>query len=193
MPPVHDVPLDVAFEDHAAIQKFLHKSCRYTSRSWDSINSNNSSKSSASPDNHDAQKLWEKEQLKLKLSESEELIAALRKLVVDTMNRKAELSQKLKQAIASKCDLVVACSELESQKLSLEEKYEKEYRKLHLEPLKQQETRAQEEKEFMNAIDHVLGDINDMHRRHRNMMLEKDMEIVQLQEKIRQEQWRRAN
>jgi hypothetical protein len=45
----------------------------------------------------------------------------------------------------------------------------------------------------MNAIDHVLGDMNDMHRRHRNTMLEKDMEVVQLQERIRQEQWRRVN
>jgi phenylpropionate dioxygenase-like ring-hydroxylating dioxygenase large terminal subunit len=193
MSPVHDVPLDVTFEEHATFQKFLHKSCRDTSRSWDSIDSSNSSISSAAPDSNNEQDIWERDQLRLKLSESDKRIVSLRKQVVDTMNMKAQLSQKLKKAIARKCDLVVECTELESQKLSLEEKYEKESRKLQLEPLKQQETRAQVEKEFMNAIDHLLGEMNDMHRRHRNVMLEKDMEIVQLQEKIRQEQWKRAN
>jgi phenylpropionate dioxygenase-like ring-hydroxylating dioxygenase large terminal subunit len=135
----------------------------------------------------------EKENLIVKLSEKEKLIAALREQVIDTVNTSARLSKQLKRAVASKCDLVVICSEIESQKLSMQETFEKEYRKAHLKPLKEREMRAQVEREFMNEIEHVLGEINDMHRRHRNTMLEKDLEIAQLQKRIHQEQSKRSN
>jgi hypothetical protein len=193
MSPVHDAPIDVVLKDHATFQRFLHKSCAATSRSWDSICSENSSISSVSPSNHDAQGLMEKENLRLRLSENEMIIAALREQVIDTINTSARLSQQLKQAVASKCDLVVTCSKIESQKLSMQENFEKDYRKAQLKPLKERELRAQVEKEFMNEIEGVLAEINDMHRRHRNAMLEKDLEIAQLQKRIHQEQSKRSN
>ena len=68
-----------------------------------------------------------------------------------------------------------------------------EYRKWRKAPLQEQEFRAQVEKDFMNELDRVLGEMNDMYRRHRNTVLEKDMEIALLHERICQEQWRRSN
>ena len=191
MSPIHDAPIDAVLKDHSTFQRFLHKSCAATSRSWDSICSESSSNSSVS--HHDTPDIKEKENLRLRLSENEKLIAALREQVIDTINTSARLSQQLKQAVASKCDLVVTCSTIESQKLSMQEKFEKEYRKAHLKPLKEQELRAQVEKELMNEIERVLGEINDMHRRHCNSMLEKDLEIAQLQMRIQQKLSERSN
>jgi hypothetical protein len=180
-------------EDHATFQKVLNKSGKKKSQLCDSVGSQSTNISSIAPSDPESQARFEKANLRLRLSENEKLIAILREQVIDTINRNAQLAQQLKQAVASKCELVVACSEIETQKLSVEEKFEKEYRKAHMKPLKERETRAQVEKDFMNELDRVLGEMNDMYRRHRNTVLEKDMEIALLHERICQEQWRRSN
>ena len=193
MPPIHDTPFDMILEDHATFQKVVNKSGTKKAHLQDSVNSESRRISSVTPSDPESQALFEKANLRLKLSENEKLISILREQLTDTIDRNALLAHQLKQAIASKCELVVAYGELESQKLSVEERFERECRQAHMKPLKERETRAQEEKNFMNELDRVLGEMNDMYRRHRNTVLEKDMEIALLHEQICQEQWKRAN
>lgn len=97
----------------------------------------------------------------------------------------AVLTCQLRRATATKCDLVVACTDIERQHeydLKAREASVKTIKKEHLTLL---ETRAEIEKEFMNEIAELTRRLADVDRKHKNQMLEKDFEIAKLQERIR--------
>lgn len=196
MPPVHGttVPLDVILDDHATFQRVLNKSVSKRSQGVASVGSAITlDKSRKSTANRSAQELLEKVNLRLGLAQSKRCLLELRQEVRDTELRIARLSSQLKQATSSKCDLVVACNDIELQKLEVEDRFESSYRYWKLKPLKEREMTAQEEKDFMNDIGSVLEEMGEMRRRHHYTMLEKDMDIAQLREKLRREQWKRAD
>lgn len=197
MPPVQGttVPLDVILDDCATFQRVLNKSTSKRSPGAASVGSTitlDESRGLESTANPSAKELLEKANLRLELEQSKRLILELRQEVRHTEVRISRLTSQLKQATASKCDLVVACSDIESQKLEVEDRFESSYRYWKLKPLKERETTAKEEKDFMNDIGSVLQEMGEMRRRHTYTMLEKDLDIAQLREQLRREQWKRA-
>lgn len=132
-----------------------------------------------------AQELLQKAQSRLKLSEYEQQIVSLKEDLMEKNAKISTLTLQLRRATASKCDLVVACSDIEAQKLEIEQLHGKEEKRWKQLPLREQEMRAQVEKEFMNELSLLMEQMNDLKRRHRNQVLEKDFEIAQLQETLR--------
>jgi hypothetical protein len=135
-----------------------------------------------------AQELLEKAQSRLKLSEYEQEIVSLKEDLMEKNAKISALTLQLRRATASKCDLVVACSDIEAQKLEIEQLHGKEEKRWKQMPLREQELRAQVEKEFMNELSRLMEQMNDMKRRHGNEILEKDFEIAQLQETLRRKE-----
>jgi len=190
--PRHDVPLDVILEQQAESSSFTKQKPH---GSFDSTASEDSSLTTESahgkdrPSSHkSAQELLEKAQARLQLTEYEAKINDLKEELMEKNNKISTLTLQLRRATASKCDLVVACSDIEAQKLGLEELHGKEERKWKQMPLREQEVRAEVEKEFMNELAILMDQMNDMKRRHMNELLEKDFEIAQLQEKLRRKE-----
>lgn len=135
-----------------------------------------------------AQELLEKAQQRLLMSNLESKITDLKEELMTKNERISTLTLQLRRATASKCDLVVACSDIEAQKNDLEDQHNREERKWKQMPLREQEVRAQVEIEFMNELAKLMDQMNDLKRRHTNELLEKDFEIAQLQEKLRRKE-----
>lgn len=182
-----DMVLDIILEEPAATT--ISDDCMKNSQDdeYDETTSSDDSSLTTLSNHNDpsAQELLEKAHARLQLAEYEQLIARLREEVMANKKKIADLTCQLKRATASKCDLVVACSDIESQKLCIEEMHQREERKWKSLPLKEQEFRAQVEKEFMNELTVLTAMMEDLKRRHHNEILEKDFEIAKLQEKLR--------
>lgn len=111
--------------------------------------------------------------------------------IIETKNTEIEnLSGQLRRAVATKCDLVIAHTELERHhennlacKESLVEQLKKENCSL-------KEAKSEIERELLNelvkASDQHRQELDDWERMHRNEMLEKDFEIAKLTEELRQ-------
>lgn len=191
-----DVPLDVILEDQEPpfTKERQHSSFDSTasdnsSLTTDSDNEDEDDSDDAKPSSHkSAHQLLEKAQARLQLAEYEGKINDLKEELMEKNEKITTLTLQLRRATASKCDLVVACSDIESQKLSLEELHGREERKWKQMPLREQEVRAEVEKEFMNELSLLMDQMTDLKRRHRNQLLEKDFEIAQLQEKLRRKE-----
>ena len=188
---MEDVPLDMVLDiilDEPAVTT-ISDDCMKVSHDEEDDDTTSSDDSSlttqSSRNDPSAQELLEKAHARLQLAEYEQLIARLREEVMANKKKIADLTCQLKRATASKCDLVVACNDIESQKLSIEEMHQREERKWKSLPLKEQEFRAQVEREFMNELTFLTGMMEDLKRRHHNEILEKDFEIAKLQEKLR--------
>jgi hypothetical protein len=97
----------------------------------------------------------------------------------------AVLTCQLRRATTTKCDLVVACTDIERQHEFDLKAREANVKIIKKENLSLMETRAEVEKEFMNEIADLTRRLADMDRKQRNQMLEKDFEIAKLQERIR--------
>ena len=187
----HNVPLDVILErQESPANDKPHSSVDSTASDNSSLTteSEHSGERPSLPSQTSAQELLEKAQARLHLSELETKINDLKEELMQKNEKISTLTLQLRRATASKCDLVVACSDIESQKLSLEEMHGREERKWKQMPLREQEVRAEVEKEFMNELSILMDQMNDLKRRHRNQLLEKDFEIAQLQEKLRRKQ-----
>jgi hypothetical protein len=194
-PETSNVPLDVILEQQQqnqdpssfAKENKPHGSFDSTVSEDSSLTSNGSEGRSPSSQKS-AQDLLEKAQQRLKLTEYEAKINNLKEDLMEKNEKISALTLQLRRATASKCDLVVACSDIEAQKLGLEELHGKEERKWKQMPLREQEVRAEVEKEFMNELSKLMDQMIDLKRRHNNELLEKDFEIAQLQEKLRRKE-----
>lgn len=194
-PETSNVPLDVILEQQQQNQdpsSFTkddtpHGSFDSTASADSSLTSNGSVDRSPSSQKS-AQELLEKAQQRLQLAEYEAKINNLKEDLMEKNEKISALTLQLRRATASKCDLVVACSDIEAQKLGLEELHGKEERKWRQMPLREQEVRAEVEKEFMNELSKLMDQMIDLKRRHKNELLEKDFEIAQLQEKLRRKE-----
>jgi len=107
----------------------------------------------------------------------------------DQLVRKNEeieiLNGQLRRAISTKCDLVLAHTDLEiCHERDLEVK-DFHARELKRESLTQQEMRAEIEKEFMNEIMCLTRRMEEMTRCHECELLERDYQVAQLQQQLR--------
>lgn len=95
------------------------------------------------------------------------------------------LTSQLRRATASKCDLVVACTDMERQ-MEVVEKYgspqSQQVRQQYLEML---EGRATMEREFMNELQALTNELLATDRRYLNQLVDKDFTIGQLEEQVR--------
>lgn len=97
------------------------------------------------------------------------------------------LMGQLGRATASKCDLVVACNDMERQK-KLAERHGRDVDtilKVKHEYQKVLESRAEMEQHFMNELAALTEATCKMERRYLNIICEKDFEIAQLKESHR--------
>lgn len=188
--PGNDVPLNVILEQEpSSFTKKKQNGSFDSTASADSSLTSGSSGSNGKPSSQkSAQQLLEKAQARLRLTEYEAKINDLKEDLMEKNSKISTLTLQLRRATASKCDLVVACSDIEAQKIGLEELHGKEERKWKQMPLREQEVRAEVEKEFMNELTSLLDQMNDLKRRQKNELLEKDFEIAQLQEKLRRKE-----
>ena len=96
-----------------------------------------------------------------------------------------QLSGQLRRATESKCDLVVACTEMERLKEEAEKYGSEEAREVKKGYLAVLEDRADMEREFMNELATLSEQLCEQDRRFKNMLMEKDFTIAQLEEKVR--------
>lgn len=94
-----------------------------------------------------------------------------------------QLTAQLRRATASKCDLVVACTEMERQmESSVKHGDGTEAHRKYLEIL---EGRADMEREFMNELQALTNQLLGIDRKYLNELCDKDFTIGQLQEQNR--------
>lgn len=120
--------------------------------------------------------------------EQQKLMEELKELR-STLERKdheiEQLTGQLRMAISTKCDLVIAHTELERiHEMDMQEK-DAFANQLKRNTLLNLEIRAEMEIEFMNEIDTLSKQVEESERQRTHENMEKDLEIAQLQEKIR--------
>mmetsp|Transcript_8721 Transcript_8721/g.12334 ORF Transcript_8721/g.12334 Transcript_8721/m.12334 type:complete len:288 (+) Transcript_8721:106-969(+) len=96
-----------------------------------------------------------------------------------------QLQGQLRRATSSKCDLVVACTEIERQKELVEKQGEfdvKEIQNMNKLLLEQQ---AIMECEFINEIAILTERIREMQLKHQQTLKEKDFEVTKAEEQLR--------
>ncbi|KAI2508185.1 hypothetical protein MHU86_6236 [Fragilaria crotonensis] len=110
---------------------------------------------------------------------------ALKAMLVAKDEQLLQLTLQLRRATASKCDLVVACTDMERQ-MEVVEKYgspqSQQVRQQYLEML---EGRATMEREFMNELQTLTNELLATDRRYMNQLVDKDFTIGQLEEQVR--------
>ena len=181
----HGVPLDVIVEEPHKETTNMNRIGSHDSTASEGSSITASQDSPRHSDNNSAQELLEKANARLQLVEYENIISELREEVVRDKKKIGALTLQLKRATASKCDLVVACNDIENQKLNVEQMHYSEYRKWRKAPLQEQEFRAQVEKDFMNELTWLTDRMEILKQRQKFEVLEKDFEIAKLQEKLR--------
>uniref|UniRef100_A0A7S1D3H3 Uncharacterized protein n=1 Tax=Cyclophora tenuis TaxID=216820 RepID=A0A7S1D3H3_CYCTE len=112
-------------------------------------------------------------------------VKQLREILSQKDEQVTQLTGQLRRAITSKCDLVVACTEMERLKEEAEKYGSEEAREVKKGYLSILEGRADMEREFMNELAALSEQMCNMDRRYKNQLLEKDFEIAQLEEKLR--------
>ena len=111
-------------------------------------------------------------------------VKQLREIVSQKDEQVMQLTVQLRRATASKCDLVLACTEMERLKEEAEKYGSEEAREVKKGYLAVLEARADVEREFMNELATLSNVMDDMDRRYKNQLLEKDFMIAQLEEKL---------
>jgi hypothetical protein len=133
----------------------------------------------------DAKELLGYASTRIKLQHLKEENKELKEMMARKDEHIIQLTGQLRRATASKCDLVVACTELERQKELAEEYGGTEGLHLRKEYLTMLEGRADMERQFMNEMASLTEHLCDMDRRYKNQICEKEFYIGQLEEQIR--------
>jgi hypothetical protein len=141
--------------------------------------------------------LLERAQDRIAMQHLHEEIAEQEEIICKKNVEIEQLSGQLRRAVATKCDLVIAHTELE-----LHHENQLAYKDLDVDEVKKanrnlQETQSQVEIDLLNEIAKLTNDqsearkahqqeLDDWERMHRNEMLEKDFEIAKLTEEMRE-------
>jgi hypothetical protein len=96
-----------------------------------------------------------------------------------------QLTCQLRRATASKCDLVVACTDMERQMEVVEKYGSPQSQQVRLQYLEMLEGRATMEREFMNELQALTNELLATDRRYMNQLVDKDFTIGQLEEQVR--------
>ena len=175
MPPVHDIPVDVILDDHVTFQKVLNDA---KAQNDENTNDSTQSEDDSSISTQASQVSQEVEQ--------ERKLEYYQNQVLETNKKLDKLTLQLKRATSSETDLEVACNDIEAQRLFLQTHIQQRKKTWKLLPMKEQEFRARVEKEFMNELTNVNKRMQELNAQHLNAMFEKDQEIADLKEQLRQ-------
>mmetsp|Transcript_561 Transcript_561/g.1019 ORF Transcript_561/g.1019 Transcript_561/m.1019 type:complete len:237 (+) Transcript_561:755-1465(+) len=194
---VHDVPVDVVLTDHHMLtfQKVRNKelqeqSCHHadslmTESSYESTTTwdDESSSITTTPSSHVSDEV----PFNIKLLATESKIDYFQAQVQEADAKLRALTLQLGRATSSEHALAIAVHDIESQRLALQDYFmEKKKTWKNLPQHKEQEMRAEIEKDFMNEITRLTRRMEDMNRSHNLLMRSKDKEIEKLKEKVKQ-------
>jgi len=125
------------------------------------------------------------ESVKHQLEKARAQMEVLKEVIREKDEHIVQLQGQLRRATASKCDLVVACTEIERQKELVEKQGEfdvKEIQNMNKLLLEQQATM---ECEFINEIAILTERIREMQLKHQQTLKEKDFEVTKAEEQLR--------
>ena len=140
--------------------------------------------------------LLERAHDRLAMQQLQDELTRLQQVIVQKEDEVEQLSGQLRRAVSSKCDLVIAHTEMErhhEQQLAREEQARQSLTKAKT---ALEESKSETERELLNELvkltdqlqharkEHVQ-ELEDWERLHRNEMLEKDLQIAQLTQEIR--------
>jgi len=132
----------------------------------------------------DAQELLAQVKSRMEQQRLMEEAKELRKIIESKDAEIDQLTGQLRMAISTKCDLVIAHTELErlhEKDIRVKENYAESVRKHNLYLL---EMRAEVEKEFMNELTQLAKKVEDTEERRKKDFEEKDLTIKLLEQKI---------
>jgi len=140
--------------------------------------------------------LLEKAQERVAMQHLYEEIATLEESLAQKNLEIEVLSGQLRSAVSTKCDLVIAHTEMERHHESDLARKEQHVDALHKYTVQLQESQSEVERELLDELVKLTDELrvtkvghqcelDDWERMHRNEMLEKDMEIAQLTQEIR--------
>lgn len=178
-----DDDFSIATPDTYTSPKQIH-----TPSSSDEAGIFDSSSASTDDDNDsdlDADALLAYATLRLQQQHLKDEIKALNVILNEKDGHILELSDQLKRATASKCDLVVHVTELEREKQKAEQYGSVDAQEHRQKCLRAVEKRAEIEIGFINELNTLTCRLNELDRRHKNHILEKDFIIAQLNEQLR--------
>lgn len=131
------------------------------------------------------QQLLEYAAIRVQHQKLKEEMKVLKALLAHKDEQIVQLTGQLRRATVTKCDLVVACTDMERQ-MEIIEKYgspqAQQVRQQYLEML---EGRATMELEFMNELQALTNELLATDRRYMNQLVDKDFTIGQLEEQVR--------
>lgn len=123
--------------------------------------------------------------LRVKHQRVHEELKAAKGSLVQKDEQIVQLTGQLRRAVASKCDLVLACTDMERQKELTEKFGTPETRQVKQQYLDILEGRADMEREFMNELGLLTEELCKTDRKYTNQLCDKDFTIGQLEEKVR--------
>ena len=95
------------------------------------------------------------------------------------------LTSQLRRAMASKCDLVNAVTDMEREKEKIEQAGEAQLEEIKRGYLQVLEKRADMEQEYMNALATLSEQMITMDRKYKNQLLEKDFSMAKMAGELR--------
>jgi cyanate lyase len=114
-----------------------------------------------------------------------EEMKALKALLASKDEQIVQLTGQLRRATVTKCDLVVACTDMERQMEMVEKYGSPQAQQVKQQYLEMLEGRATMELEFMNELQALTNELLTTDRRYMNQLVDKDFTIGQLEEQVR--------
>ena len=187
MSQVHDIPLNVVLNDHATFQQVLKE----TKECDSSTESSYESTSDESSITTQSSQVSDEVPLQVKLMATKSKIDYFKAQVHEADEKLRALTLQLGRATSSEHALAIAVNDIESQRLALQDHFMEKRKTWKNLPHKEQEMRAEAEKDFMNEITKVTIRMEEMNRSHNLLMRSKDKEIKKLKKKV--EQWEKLS
>jgi hypothetical protein len=119
-----------------------------------------------------------------------EELQVLKTLLVERDEQIVQLTGQLRRATMTKCDLVVACTDMEREMERIRRERNGRMTPLEMTHMRQLycsmlEGRATMELEFMNELQVLTNELLQTDRRYLNQLVDKDFTIGQLEEQVR--------
>jgi hypothetical protein len=191
---IHDVPVDVVLADHMTFQQVLKEtSAQAAQQCHDDSSTESSYESSTTSDDDESSSITTQSShvsdevpFNIKLMATKSKIDYFKAQVQEADAKLRALTLQLGRATSSEHALAIAVNDIESQRLALQDYFMEKKKTWKNLPHKEQEMRAEIEKDFMNEITRVTRRMEDMNRSHNLLMRSKDKEIKKLTEKVKQ-------
>jgi hypothetical protein len=135
--------------------------------------------------NPETDRLLEYATMRVQNERMKEELKVLKMILSQKDEHIVQLTGQLRRATTTKCDLVVACTDMERQMEQLERYGSPKGLYLRQQYLTMLEGRATMEREFMNELQVLTNELLATDRRYLNQLVDKDFTIGQLEEQVR--------